>query len=329
LHENGRYGVTLFFVLSGFLISTLFLREERATGGISLWKFYGRRAARLLPLYYAVLAAQCVAIWYTHVYNPASVALFNQKFASYVFYYSNWLPTATEGPFFFAWSLAVEEQFYLWFGLIIVFLPRRAVIAFVAGAVILKLAVFQAFGAVDRISTVWRIAFSYQEGLLLGVLLGFALNHPAIYARVARFFSRAPAGLAVAAFVGLWTAARIIEGQSYWDGALLVVAMTALTAAVVVRDRIPVLGSRWCAHIGRVSYGIYLFHWFVFTALERVLPPGHPTLFFFVGGSIALVIASLSYRYFELPIIAYFRRSSARPLVSSQPGPADLAPTPS
>lgn len=327
LRENGRFGVALFFILSGFLISTLFLREERASGRISLWKFYGRRAARLLPLYYAVLAVQCVAVWSTRFYNPESVALFNQKLPSYIFYYSNWLPTATEGPFFFAWSLAVEEQFYLWFGVAIVFLPRRMLVVCVVAALALKFAVYQAFGAVDQINATWRILFSYQEGLLLGVLLGFALNRKSLYERLARFFSSGGVGISLALFVGAWTALHHVQGQSYWDGELLVVAMAALTAAIVTRVRVPVLGNAWCAHVGRVSYGIYLFHWFVYVALERFLPRGHPTLFLLIGALFTVVMASLSYRYFETPIIRYFRRSSSRPFITPTSGAADLAAT--
>jgi peptidoglycan/LPS O-acetylase OafA/YrhL len=327
LRENGRFGVGLFFVLSGFLISTLFLREERMCGRISLWKFYGRRAARLLPLYYAVLGVQCAAVWYTRFYSPESVALFNLKLASYLFYYSNWLPTATEGPFFFAWSLAVEEQFYVWFGLMMVFLPRRVLLAGVVSALALKFAVYQAFGAVDQLSPAWRVLFIYQEGLLFVVLLGFALNRKTLYDRMARFFSSAWAGISLALFIGSWAALHPVQGQSYWDGEVLVLAMAALTAAVVIRVRVPVLGSMWCAHVGRVSYGIYLFHWFVYVAVDRFLPRGHPTLFLLIAASFTIVLASLSYRYFETPIIRHFRRSSSRPFITPSSSTADLAPT--
>jgi len=63
LQDNGRYGVAFFFVISGFLICTLFLREEQKTGRIDLWKFYGRRALRLLPLYYSALLLQAVFVF--------------------------------------------------------------------------------------------------------------------------------------------------------------------------------------------------------------------------------------------------------------------------
>jgi peptidoglycan/LPS O-acetylase OafA/YrhL len=112
-HANGRYGVSLFFVVSGFLISSLLLREKEQKGTVYLKNFYIRRGLRLYPLYYIVLILYCFLIFGLNQYSPENQQLFKDKFPSYVFYYSNILLTATVGPFFFAWSLAVEEQFYL------------------------------------------------------------------------------------------------------------------------------------------------------------------------------------------------------------------------
>ncbi|HEY2328950.1 MAG TPA: acyltransferase, partial [Verrucomicrobiae bacterium] len=70
LQENGRYGVAFFFVISGFLICTLLLREQEKTGRIDLWKFYGRRALRLLPLYYVALLLQAVLVFGLKQYTP-------------------------------------------------------------------------------------------------------------------------------------------------------------------------------------------------------------------------------------------------------------------
>src|SRR5581483_7282933 len=121
----------------------LFLREEASTGRIDLWKFYGRRALRLLPLYYAVLLLQMVLVFVAHQYSPENQQLFREKLPSYLFYYSNWLPTATQGPFFCAWSLAVEEQFYLGFGLLLFLAPRRFAIGAIAAALLVKIVVYQ------------------------------------------------------------------------------------------------------------------------------------------------------------------------------------------
>lgn len=306
LHENGRLGVSLFFVVSGFLITTLLLREAQANGRITLGKFYARRALRLLPLYYATLALQCVAIFGTSFYSAESRALFIEKLPAYIFYYSNWLPTATEGPFFFAWSLAVEEQFYLVFGLLMLFMSPRMLVLAVAAALAVKLLVFQIWGVAGTQSAVWRVLFSYQEPLLAGVLLGFALNVRRIYAVVACAASAWAVGL-VGGLMLLWLTNAPVTAQSGWDGVGMTLLMTALVVGVVVRKTVPILCSAPCRHVGRVSYGIYLLHWFVFVALGMLLPRGWPTLFFLVGTATVIVAASISYRYFEAPLMARFR----------------------
>ena len=170
LQENCRYGVAFFFVISGFLICTLFLREEENNGRIDLWRFYGRRALRLLPLYYGALLLQAVLVFALKLYTPQNQALFAEKLPAYLFYYSNWLPTATAGPFFQAWSLAVEEQFYLLFGFLFYFAGRRAIAAAVLTAWFVKFLVYQACGPVDVNSTAGRVILSYQEPVLFGVL---------------------------------------------------------------------------------------------------------------------------------------------------------------
>src|SRR4051812_23090315 len=181
LQENGRFGVSLFFVISGFLICTLFLREKSAMGRVNLPGFYGRRAVRLLPLYYAVLASEALLVFALHQYNPENQLLFRAKLPAYLLYFSNWLPTATHGPFFVAWSLAVEEQFYLVFGFLFCFVHRKTLVAGLGMLLALKFAVYQRFGSVDANSTLFRILFSYQEPILWGVLLAFLLHQRRSY----------------------------------------------------------------------------------------------------------------------------------------------------
>src|SRR5688572_28423769 len=171
IQENGRHGVSFFFVISGFLICTLFLREERDTGRIELLKFYGRRVLRLMPLYYLTLLLYIVLVLVVGVYSAENRALFIEKLPSYMLYYSNVVPRSTEGPFFFAWSLAVEEQFYLFFGLCMRWLSKKAVLALVLGMLALKVGVLALYGPALLETTAFRVALSYQEAILMGVLL--------------------------------------------------------------------------------------------------------------------------------------------------------------
>jgi len=308
LQENGRYGVAFFFVISGFLICTLLLREQEKTGSIDLWKFYGRRALRLLPLYYAALLLQAVLVFGLKQYTPENQALFVEKLPAYLFYYSNWLATATQGPFFQAWSLAVEEQFYLAFGLLLFFIRCRLVAGVVLSLLVVKYLVYATYGAVDADSTLWRVLFSYREPVLWGVFAAFALNQRRWFDFLQRWLS--PIGVVV--FLGLmtmgWMCVHLMRHESFADAQLLYLLMTLAVIGFVVRPATPFLDSRIMVQIGQVSYGIYLLHMFVISAVRK-LPGGNSPAFCFLFSSVAVIIvASLVYKYFEQPIIAFSKR---------------------
>src|SRR5262245_57925158 len=105
----GFLGVDLFFEISGFLIVTLLLRERAESGRISLRNFYARRALRIFPLYYGVLAAFALLFFVLRP-NGSGAAAFRSELPVMAFYLSNWVPVS--GMFAITWSLAAEEQFY-------------------------------------------------------------------------------------------------------------------------------------------------------------------------------------------------------------------------
>jgi peptidoglycan/LPS O-acetylase OafA/YrhL len=115
----GSFGVQIFFVISGFLITGLLLKEKVQTSTINLKKFYVRRAIRIIPAFYFFLVVMIVlkSINIAHVNNPAIIAsfLFVSNFGNF---HSQWLVAHT-------WSLSVEEQFYLLWPLVLIFLPRK------------------------------------------------------------------------------------------------------------------------------------------------------------------------------------------------------------
>jgi peptidoglycan/LPS O-acetylase OafA/YrhL len=308
LQENGRYGVAFFFVISGFLIGTLLLREQEKNGRIDLWKFYGRRALRLLPLYYAALLLQAVMVFVLRQYTPENQALFAEKLPSYVFYYSNWLATATQGPFFQAWSLAVEEQFYLAFGLLLFFARSRTVILATLAALLVKFFVYEAYGAVDAGSTLWRVVFSYREPVLFGVLAAFALNRR----RGFELFQRGLDSTPVITFLGLatagWLCLHLMRHESFWDAQLLYLLMTLTVIGLAIRPATAFVNNRFMMHIGKISYGIYLLHMFVIATVKK-LPGGEwPAFCFLLSTAMVIIVASLVYKFFEQPIIAFYKR---------------------
>ncbi|HEX8824759.1 MAG TPA: acyltransferase, partial [Archangium sp.] len=108
-------GVSLFFAISGFLITTLLLRERDKTGDISLKGFYARRSLRIFPLYYAVLGLYAALVFVSEK-DPVVRGDFFSNLPAFLTYTSNWfVPPAADKRviFYFAWSLATEEQFYL------------------------------------------------------------------------------------------------------------------------------------------------------------------------------------------------------------------------
>src|SRR5687768_5068106 len=120
--RHGFLGVDLFFVLSGFLITTLLLREQQRSGRISLRHFYMRRALRIFPLYYAVLIA--LTAYFAAAADSAQRARYFSELPYHAAYLSNWIDSET--MLSITWSLSTEEQFYLLWPLLLIALGRRS-----------------------------------------------------------------------------------------------------------------------------------------------------------------------------------------------------------
>ena len=306
LQEHGTHGVSLFFVISGFLISSLLLREQEQFGRVSLKRFFARRAFRLFPLYYAVFAGVFLATQFTHVFTAESARMIRDNVFAYLFYFSNWLPTAKEGPFFFSWSLAAEEQFYLAFGLTMLLLPRRVLLHAVGVLLILKAAAVLVLQPDVRQGTLWRVTLSYQEPIIWGVLAGFALNSRRIYGTIARWLNSSLVVASVALLCAAWMTFRAPGANELLEERILFPLLAVVVAAVAMRPRVPFLDLAACRHVGRVSYGMYLIHWFMLVALARVLPQGTSlALFLVLAMAVIVAVASLLFTFFERPMIEF------------------------
>lgn len=309
LQENGRYGVSLFFVISGFLISSLLLREREKFGQVSFKRFFARRALRLFPLYYGMLGLVMAAVYFAPVFTPESVAIMHKNLPAYLLYFSNWLPNPTEGPFFFSWSLAAEEQFYTVFGLMMVVASRGAVLRGVGLLLLFKGIATVVIGSVERQEGIWRILLSCQEPILWGVLLGFALNSRSGYERIAHLARSLPAISLVLMLCLAWMFTGPVRAIAAAEEQLLFPAFTLFVASTVTRSAIPFLDSPFCCHIGKISYGMYLIHWFVIVAVQRALPAGTPLpLFYAVVAFTTIAIATVVSVCFEQPVIRFGRR---------------------
>jgi peptidoglycan/LPS O-acetylase OafA/YrhL len=324
---SGVLGVDLFFVLSGFLITSLLLTEWDATGAISLRAFYRRRALRLLPalvvmlaILTAVLAAtggldQFVWVLLSFGYVVNVAAIFEGEIAA---------PSLKH-----MWSLSQEEQFYLVWPLAL-FLAIRARarpqnLALMLGAVAVVVVAWRAFLAVAQASPGYLLyapetrSVGLIVGCLGGVLFGYGLVR------------RVPLWLASAMLVPAGAAVALLGNESRWDAVVLlpvfcIAAVVVLLGCVLHPDWwfARVIDRSWLRGLGKISYALYLWHWPLYFAFGWML-----------GLPLAIVVACLSYRFVEQPFLqrrylrgdqtatAPRRKSTISPVVA--PGPKTSA----
>ena len=306
ISRNGFLGVDVFFVLSGFLITTLLLIEKSLTGAISLRNFYIRRSLRIFPLYYLVLAFLSV---YFMLSGAASNAVaFLRELPWHASYTSNWVHL--QSMMAITWSLSTEEQFYLVWPPLLAWLGTRSLCL-----VVVFLAINQAvnFGELDAALT--SISIPYEElsilqitftPILLGVLLAFAIR----LAAFRRLIERLPAWAPLVACVVALALANVPGDLRGWPRLSFHLATSCVIALVVLRSESGVaraLEWRPLAYVGTVSYGVYLLHKLVLHVVNRGLDAAalNASEPLFVMGLLGTVgLAALSYRYFETPILS-------------------------
>lgn len=296
----GAQGVTLFFAISGFLIVTLLLRERDAHGAIQLSKFYARRALRIFPLYYLVLCIYVVVVWIFERHTKPGFEFFNNLlyFATYT---SNWF-VSLEGRviFYFVWSLAVEEQFYMVWPWVERHFTSK--IAFIAMAVIvLVVGVWQLFSSAG-------VAMAAKLPLAIGggVLLAHCLHSKRGFALAWAFLGWRWCSAAMAVLC------LVLLAYPFGGSAVLAsFAFVLLVGACVIReDHGLALSLKWSplVYIGTISYGMYLLHMLSKNAVQRIagavigshLPD---SVLFAATVAVSICAATLSFRYFEKPFL--------------------------
>jgi peptidoglycan/LPS O-acetylase OafA/YrhL len=290
---KGAVGVDLFFSLSGFLITTLLLREKRAHGAIRLGAFYARRSLRIFPLYYLVLAGYALQAWLL----PPSSAVAAHFWASLPFhatYTANWfvdyaVPHAV--MFAFSWTLCVEEQFYLVWPLLLASVARRGLLAaLMASAVLVD--VMAEHGALAGWappgSLGLRVLTSFATPIGFGSLLALLLDTPRGFALARRVLGvRSAAPLLLAASLSL----LLLPDTPY---VALSACLSALVGAVVLE---PGHGLRWLLELpalrrgGALSYAAYLLHVTALGLVRRAFPSWRAEAWFVFGLGLPLTVA--------------------------------------
>ena len=324
---GGFVGVDVFFVLSGFLITSLLYDELVTTGRINLGGFWTRRARRLLPAALVMIVAVVAA---SQIFIPDSVAGLRGDSIAAALWSGNWrwalqgtnyfAQGATPSPLQHTWSLAVEEQFYLIWPLLRLACRagsrRRLLVLSVAGVAASALATY----VLARVASPGRVYFGTDtraQELLVGAALAALLaptwrwrattprgkRSPQLAARKALPLLLSGCGLA--ALTGIAVNADGAPSE-FRDGLLLVTALAAaaLVAGVVLDSGQPVarmLSTPLLVGIGRISYGLYLWHWPVYLALDGERTGLHGFMLAALRVAVTFVLAGASFVLIERP----------------------------
>ncbi len=326
---GGYYGVDLFFVISGYLITGILLRDSGHSWGQSYRAFVGRRVLRIFPVYYALLAV-LFALNY-----PMARQLIG-PLASYTFNYAAADIQAAhhKNELFYLWSLSVEEQFYLFWPIIAISLRRKKpLLLFITAAIVL-------FGyAQIKFSIVPSLSMYNYSGTLnrMGSLGLGALGATWVSWRP---FTKSPFDNSLVEWVVLAVLVSALTVDYSWRYVLmgpcsLFLVLKSANGSFRTAWLDKLLTHRWVIYVGSISYGIYLFHvplanliseyafdhfWHAipfasFGALSRLQWHSWILKFPLYSGA-AIALAGLSFKYFESPILRYkdrwFRYEPAR-----------------
>jgi peptidoglycan/LPS O-acetylase OafA/YrhL len=336
---GGFFGVDVFFVLSGFLITGLLVSEFRRHSGIGLRRFWGHRVRRLVPALLAVLVA--VALYGWLLASPDTLDQLRGDALATLFYVNNWHQISggqgyfaalnTPRPLLHTWSLSIEEQFYLVWPLVVLGILRWTrslrvlltvtVAGAVASAVLMALLYNGGAGASrDYFGTDTR-----AQALLIGAALAIVLARPISrtpgaadhspsmalirafqLGRVARIALVVAGGLGLVVIGWMSLTVNSTSAWPYFGGfGLLALATAALIASVALVPAGPwsrALSLRPIRYVGAISYGLYLWHWPIFVVLDnaRTGLVGWPLFGLRVGVSFAVAVCS--FHFLEMPV---------------------------
>lgn len=321
--QYGRLGVDLFFVLSGFLITGILLDSKEFTGYFK--NFYARRALRIWPLYYAVLGAFFVLLIVLH--SPRSFYTDAHTWPYYVSYTQNLLfnfPRST--PLEPTWSLAVEEQYYMVWALVVFFCGRKILRNCLIGMIVFSFCLrVGAYFHGASLEFIHSFTLCRLEPLAAGGLAALWLRsktcNPQRWSRGGLIALMIGAGGVLLALVD-WGVQSLIFSYPFLAAAftgMLALALTARPESALLKNT---LNQRWLTYTGKISYGIYLIHVPVFMAISyaarRILKSpaissGAQFLTVLAAFGAVYLAASISWRFFERPILRWkekFRSST-------------------
>jgi peptidoglycan/LPS O-acetylase OafA/YrhL len=305
---NGGTGVFIFFVISGYLITSLLLREHEKRGSVSLRGFYFRRAMRILPPLYAYVGILLLLGW------AGKLEVFKLDIISALFFFHDYAPSFM-WPLEHFWSLSIEEQFYLLWPVILLYCLRRPGLEGRRKASKVAIAIILIAPLIRIVSfTVARHTFLHNsygfharaDSLMFGCLIALLQDQPAFerfYAAATKIWWIPPAVIVLSDILG----ARF---QNYWEFPIgLTLCGIAISTFLLWCVRNPssavgrVLNSRPIVRIGVLSYSIYIWQTFFLNfGNKSVFGPSLKILYTFPFSWLAIyIVAEISYNVVEKP----------------------------
>ena len=325
---GGFLGVDLFFVLSGYLISSLIIKEFRKTGTVNLYNFYIRRARRLLPaVYFMITVGLVVMVLFNEVLLRKSHldAIFGYIYSSnwwYIFHKLDYFDSfGAQSPFKHLWSLAIEEQFYMIFPLLFLLVNRKKkskdgtyklnknFLYVVLGLILVSLIAHILLFDINNISRIYFGTDTRAFSLLVGVVGAILYPMERLHAKVT------PQQNMIYSVVSLVSIATLITVMIYtseyntllYRGGFLLVAILGLIV-IISSGKQHTLMSRLLSFkpivfIGKISYSLYLWHFPVLVLTTPVSEIGNPNIIFVILRVIlTFILATASYVFVETPI---------------------------
>jgi peptidoglycan/LPS O-acetylase OafA/YrhL len=320
----GWFGVDLFFVLSGFLITGILLRTRRAENYFS--SFYMRRFLRIFPIYYCTLTALLVIAHFSPFWHAITPKTLMSRI-SYYFYLQNcplfWdysrMSSRAVGHF---WSLAVEEQFYFIWPILIWRLPDKVIFRICCAGLILAppLRIFLFYKYFGADFGLMQLTTSRMDGLLIGSALAIQSKKGPI--PLWWSYSEAAVGGIIISYIALFHRSELISTDKFMP-TIGVAGFALLSGALLGFSQrsfsrlLPILNMRWLRLTGKYSYGMYIYHVPLYIATGRIfemlagaslpLPTKYALPYIAVLIAVTFVMAKLSFDLFESRILQFKR----------------------
>lgn len=305
------FGLSLFFTLSAYLITTLLLKERGRTGTIDIPRFYRRRILRIWPLYLGVLGASVTVATLHHSFHKTAL-----WYGAALVMMAN-LVTSETTNVVHLWSISVEEQFYVFWPTVMRLMSPRRLIFAALGLLVISNGVLAWYGLIhaDTFKRVWWNTFVEMEFFATGILL--ALRDELITQKPYSWKVRIPGlmGVPILWFVAIYVF-HIQGGNDRASGPISLCVGYALVAIACVSLIDLVRGiERWpkpIVYLGKISYGLYVFHLPILIAVRHIhfliLPAK-----LVVALALTIVVASLSYKWYESPFLRLKERYEVVP----------------